>query len=106
MENDYVEKQEAGYRVKGTRVSLDSVVIAFLQGLSPETIVAECFPMLNLEQVYGAIAYYLAHRVEIDTYLRRGADEFELFHTTTHSIDPAFAEKLASARRQQMIIHS
>ena len=65
METQYVEKRDGGYWIAGTRVSLDSIVIAFLEGLSPETIVAECFPVLTLEQVYGALTYYLAHQTKI-----------------------------------------
>jgi len=34
-------------------------------GQSPETI-AQSFPLLTLEQVYGSIAFYLGHRDEID----------------------------------------
>jgi hypothetical protein len=34
MENQYVEKYDEGYWVAGTRVSLDSVILAFLEGLS------------------------------------------------------------------------
>ena len=67
---DYVEQRDNGYWVTGSRVSLDSVVLRFLEGLAPETIVAECFPVLSLEQVYGAITFYLAHRPEVDAYLR------------------------------------
>ena len=54
MEKAYVEVRDGGYWVNGARVSLDSVVLAFVQGLAPETIVGECFPTLTLEQVYGA----------------------------------------------------
>jgi hypothetical protein len=50
MKKDYVEKHDEGYWVAGTRVSLDSVILAFLEGLSPETIATECFPILTLEQ--------------------------------------------------------
>jgi uncharacterized protein (DUF433 family) len=55
MKNQYVEKRNQDYWVSGSRVSLESVIYAFLEGLSPETIAAECFPVLSLEQVYGAI---------------------------------------------------
>ncbi len=105
MEKQYVEKHDDAYQVAGTRVRLDSVVLAFLDGLSPETMVAECFPTLTLEQVYGAIAYYLAHRSDIDAYLRQGDVEFEALRQTTHRADPVFAEKLAAARRQLQAAH-
>ena len=40
---DYIEQRDNGYWIVGTRVSLDSVVYRFLEGLSPETIQADCF---------------------------------------------------------------
>jgi len=72
MAKDYVEQIEGGaFRVTGSRVSLDSIVTSFLEGLSPESI-AENFPVLSLEQVYGAIAFYLANQQSIDDYLQQG----------------------------------
>ena len=58
------------YRIAGTRISLDSVVINWLNGETPESIV-ENFDTLTLESVYGALAYYLANREEIDEYLQQ-----------------------------------
>ena len=77
MAREYVEQREGAYRVSGTRVSLDSVVYAFLRGSSPESI-AQSFPVLTLEEVYGAIAFYLGHQDEVDAYLQDGEREFEL----------------------------
>jgi uncharacterized protein (DUF433 family) len=100
MAKQYVEQRGHGYWIAGSRVSLDSVILAFLDGLSPETIVAECFPALTLEQVYGAITYYLAHRSKIDAYLQQADAEFEALRQATHAADPVFYNKLARARRQ------
>ena len=58
------------YRIGGKRISLDSVVISYLNGASAETIQEE-YPGLTLEEVYGAIAFYLANRKEVDQYLQR-----------------------------------
>lgn len=67
----YVRTDQNGVmRVAGTHVMLDSVVAAFDQGHSPESIRSQ-YPSLSLEQVYGTITYYLAHRDEVDAYLRR-----------------------------------
>ena len=66
----YVEQREAGYWIVGTRVSLDSVVYAFINGKSPESIV-QSFPLLTLEQVYATITYYLHNKAEVDAYLER-----------------------------------
>jgi len=57
-------------RVGKTRVMLDSVVVAFQQGHSAETMQQE-YPALTLEEVYGAVAYYLANQDEVDRYLKR-----------------------------------
>ena len=65
----YVEKtDEGGWRVTGSRVSLDSIVHAYWEGRMPEAIAVD-FPLLSLEQIHGAIAYYLGHRDEVDAHL-------------------------------------
>ncbi len=61
--NDYIEQRNGGFYITGTRVSLDSIVYSFKAGDSPETI-RQNFSSLTLEQVYGAIAFCLAHEVE------------------------------------------
>ena len=94
---EYVEQHEGAYRVAGTRVSLDSVVYAFNDGQSPETI-AQFFPVLELEQVYGAITYYLAHRSEVDIYLEQGRRDYEAARKAERDADPAFYAKLEAAR--------
>ena len=67
----YVEPDSQGVlRVGSLGVSLDSVVIAFQEGHSPETI-QQLYSALSLEEVYGAVAYYLANRNEVDQYLKR-----------------------------------
>jgi len=72
----YVEQRNGAYRIIGKRVSLDSVVYGFLAGESPESI-QQSFPTLTLEEVYGAIAFYLANRAAIDRYLAEGEAQFE-----------------------------
>ncbi len=76
LTKEYIEKRDDVFWVAGTRVSLDSVVYAFRRGASPESI-ERSFPLLTLEQVYGAITFYLARQPEIDTYLRHGDEELE-----------------------------
>ncbi len=93
----YVEQRENGYWVAGTRVSLDSIVYAFLAGQTAESI-AQSFPVLSLEQVYGSIAFYLANRSEIDTYLTKAEATFEALRQAARDADPAFYQKLAAAR--------
>ncbi len=69
--SEYVEQREGGYYLAGTRVSLDSVVYEFRRGASPESIL-RAFPLIgSLERIYGAIAFYLAHKEQVDLHLDR-----------------------------------
>lgn len=99
MARDYIEKREGGYWITGTRVSLDSVVYAFLRGAAPESI-AQSFPVLSLEEVYGAIAFYLANQAEVDALLAENDREFELLRKQTRDTNPSLYRKLEDARQR------
>ena len=58
------------WRVGDSRVLLDLVIHAFNAGRTPEEII-QSYDTLNLEEVYSVIAYYLAHRAEVDAYLQQ-----------------------------------
>lgn len=79
-------------------MSLDSVVYEFLRGESPEAIV-QAFPSLTLEQVYGGITYYLAHRVDVDAYLKSAEARFEELARESRIANPLLYAKLDAARR-------
>ncbi len=98
MGNEYVEQRNGGYYILGTRVSLDSVVYAFLRGESAEGI-AESFPALSLEQVYGAIAFCLANQRAVDAYLEEGKVEFARLREEARRKHPSLYAKLEAARR-------
>jgi uncharacterized protein (DUF433 family) len=106
MDRQYVEFRDEGYWIAGTRVSLKSVVLAFQSGLSPETIAAECFPTLTLEEVYGAVAYYLGHQAEIDQYLKESAVAAEKLRQEMRAAEPEYYRKLTEARRELAMKHS
>lgn len=93
------------YRVAGTRISLDSVVINWLNGETPESIV-ENFDTLTLESVYGALAYYLANREEIDEYLKQveiHAEKLSQKSWEEMRINrPQLYQKLMAAKQEQL----
>lgn len=99
MPEEYVEAVGDIYRLRGTRVSLDSIVHAFRRGQTAESI-AQSFPVLTLEQVYGALTFYLSHRSKVDAYVKRADVELEAMRQETREQDPMFYQKLADARRQ------
>lgn len=94
---EYVEQRNGGYYVAGTRVSLDSVVYAFLNGESPEGIL-DSYRALSLEQIFGSLAYYLANRAVVNEYLRQGEIEYDRLYEEARAKDPAFYAKLDAAR--------
>lgn len=96
---EYVEQRDGGYFIAGTRMSLDSVVYGFLRGESPEDI-ADSFPALRLEQIFGSLAFYLANRDVVDRYLAEGRREFEDLRQKAREERPAFYAKLAEARHR------
>lgn len=105
MSKEYVEQQDGAYRVAGTRVSLDSVVYAFRRGASPESI-QRSFPSLTLEQIYGAITFYLAHQEEIDQYLLDGEAAHEKLVAASRAAHPEVYEKLERLRKESLTSRS
>ena len=64
-------------RVQGTRVTLDTLVGAFGEGATPETI-AQRYPSVTLADVYQVIGYYLRHKSELDSYLATRREQSEV----------------------------
>lgn len=95
----YVEKREGGYYLGITRISLASVVYAYLDGHSAEGI-QEGYPLLTLEQIHGALAFYLGHRAEVDADLADKRGRYEQQRQAARDADPAFYEQLACRRRE------
>lgn len=106
MNKEYITKTDGAYRITDSRVSLDSVVYAWRDGASPETI-GEMFPVLALEEVYGAIAFYLANQEEVDEYLRQNEIEFEEARQKSNEVfrqtKPELYRKLMAAKKRTAV---
>lgn len=89
-------------RVRGSRVTLDTVVAAFKDGATAETI-AQQYPSLDLADVYAVIAYYLRHRVEVEAYLaQRTAYAAEVRQANEQRANPVgIRERLLARRKRQ-----
>jgi uncharacterized protein (DUF433 family) len=74
MAKECIEERAGNYYVVATRISLDSIVHACRRGESPE-IICQNFELLRLEEVYGAIAHYLANQADVDAYLIRQSEK-------------------------------
>jgi uncharacterized protein (DUF433 family) len=96
MAKDYIEQRDGNYYVAVTRVSLDSIVHAFRRGELPETI-CQNFEVLQLEEVYGAIAYYLANQSAIDAYLVRKSEKWAEGKRNSEPLPASLRERLSRA---------
>ncbi len=96
----YIEQRDGGYWIIGTRISLDSVIYAYHGGAAPESI-RRSYPLMTLEEVYGAIAFYLGSQQEIDAYLKQSEAELartaEKIRTSFHTNSPALVHQLEKA---------
>jgi uncharacterized protein (DUF433 family) len=105
MSTEYVTVENDAYRITGTRVSLDSLVYAYHRGASPESI-QRSFPSVTLEQVHGALAFYLAHKSEVDTYLACGEADFEKLSQVSRETHSEWHDKLRRARDEALASQS
>ena len=102
MQKEYIRIVEGAYRIGDTRVSLDSLVYLFREGLSAESMV-ESYPVLTLEQVHGALAFYLGNQKEIDRYLAEGQRAAQLQHEQSRHTNAELIAKLQRARNASQI---
>ena len=74
-------------RVLGTRVPLELVLWSYKQGMHPEEIV-ECYPTLQLADVYAVTAFYLRNTAEMEAYLREAEEAAEKAYAEWQATDP------------------
>lgn len=86
-------------RVGNTRVTLDTIVLAFAEGATAEEI-AQQYPSLRLADIYSVIAYYLRHRSAVEGYLRQRAQQAEQVRSHNETrFDPSGVRDRLLARR-------
>ncbi len=64
-------------RIAQTRVTLDTLVHAFLDGATAEEIVQQ-YPTLDLADVYAVIGYFLRHRTDVEKYLQKRQEQADV----------------------------
>ena len=96
------EDADGVVRVKGTRVTLDTVVAAFAEGATAEEI-AQQYPTLALADVYAVISYYLRRREAVDDYLQeRNERRSQVRRENESRFDPkGVRERLMGRRAKQ-----
>jgi uncharacterized protein (DUF433 family) len=89
MDRDFVERRDGSLYLIGSRVPLAHLVREFQQGEPPEAIRSH-YSTLSLEQVYGAITFYLGHQSEVENDIAERARVEDDF-TRTHPAPPTRA---------------
>lgn len=101
MARDYIERREGSFYLIGSRVPLARIVYEFQNGAAPEAIRLD-YPTLSIEQVYGAITFYLGNKEEVEknmAELRRIEDEVS---KAQPPLPPELQQKLERAREQML----
>lgn len=88
-------------RVAKTRITLDTVISAFLEGCTAEEI-AQQYPSLQLSDIYLVIGYYLRHTDEVNTYLaQRQREANQIQQEAEKRFNPIGIRDRLLARRNQ-----
>jgi hypothetical protein len=81
-------------------VPLDFVVREYWNG-EPAEAIRQHYPTLSLEQVHGALAFYLGHRVEVEAVIAE-RDRAEEKILGAHQVPAELRNRLERARQTSM----
>ncbi len=95
-----VVTEQGTIRIKGSRVSLDSIIHHFKLGATAEQIV-QSFSTLSLGDVYSSIAYYLTHREVIEEYLQQQEAAADVLQEQLES-SPDYQAEIAELRSRML----
>jgi uncharacterized protein (DUF433 family) len=96
--SQYIEASGDGYRLAGTRISLDNVAHAVSRGETVDDILAD-FPALQSRQmVEGAVAFVRSHSREIGAYL---AEQSRGWDRAREANPPDIVEKARRYREER-----
>lgn len=88
-------------RIGKSRVSLDLVIEQYENGMTPEDMI-RAYDSLELADVYAIVGYYLRHREEVQSYLKRRIEEAEILRVKIESERPRVSRDELLARRSAM----
>ena len=98
MSKEYVERRHDSFYLIGSRVPLAHIVRQFQLGSSPEAI-RSYYPTLTLEQVYGAITFFLGNKEGVERDIAEREAEEDAF-SASHPAPSEVKEKFDRMRQQ------
>lgn len=72
------------FKVRGTRIPLERIVVEFDLGSTPEQIAYD-FDTLQLPDIYAVLAYYLQNKQAVDEYVREQEAEADRIQAETEA---------------------
>ena len=81
------QDETGAVRIGNSRVLLETVIRAFQDGASPDSIVQR-YSTLSLSDVYNTIGYYLRHQEAIEAYLTQREQLAESLQQRLSSVQP------------------
>ena len=87
---EHIQERDGDYFVGDSRVTLGSAIAAWLQGGERPESIPEAFPSITRADAYGAIAFYLDHRQELDRFFDEQEREFERQRAESQAANPEF----------------
>lgn len=81
------EDETGAVRVGNSRVLLETVIRAFQDGASPESIVNR-YSTLSLSDIYNTIGYYLRHQDTVEAYLSQREQLAEAVQQRLSTVQP------------------
>jgi hypothetical protein len=100
MSKEFVERRDDSFYLIGSRVPLAHIVREFQRGESAEAIRSH-YPALGLEQVYGAITFYLGSQEYAEADVAEREREEDAF-TAAHPAPPEVKMKFERMRQQSV----
>lgn len=100
MVKEFIERRHGSFYLIGSRVPLAHIVREFQNGEPAEAIRLH-YPTLSLEQVYGAITFYLGNKEDVEKDIVDREREEQEF-AKTHPFPPELKEKLERARQEML----
>lgn len=98
VETPYVRERDGVLYVGDTRVTVSSLIAAWLtEGYTAEEL-QQGFPAVSLAQVYGTIAYYLDHRTAVDQQLSEDSAHYDALRAQDRAANPALYQRLDERR--------
>src|SRR5437660_12489975 len=96
-----IEERDGIYYLAESPITFAAVILRFKEGLSPETIRRDCFPILPLAKIYGAVSFYLNNQEQVEEYLSQVKQEEDARQQELLAAHPEFIETAEAWRERR-----